>query len=280
VNYYPVETAKKSNKRHRPIGIGVQGLADVFMLMGFAFDSEEACVINRNIFETIYHAALTESNSIAETQGPYETFNGSPASKGILQFDMWENPSDLSGMWNWDTLKRNIVKKGLRNSLLVAPMPTASTSQILGNNECIEPYTTNIFLRRTLVGEFVVVNKHMVKDLTRLGLWSKQMKDDIIRHSGSVQNIPDIPENIKQIYKTSWELSQKTIINMARERGCFIDQSQSLNLFMENPDVSKLSSMHMYTWKSGLKTGMYYLRSKAKSKAIQVTLEPCLTCSA
>tara|TARA_R110002072_G_scaffold157128_3_gene307622 strand:- start:2361 stop:4616 length:2256 start_codon:yes stop_codon:yes gene_type:complete len=280
VNYYPIKTAEKSNKRHRPIGIGVQGLADVFMLMGFAFESEDAARVNKNIFETIYHAALTESNSMAETQGPYETFKGSPASKGILQFDMWEQSTEFSGMWNWDKLKNNIIKTGLRNSLLVAPMPTASTSQILGNNECIEPYTTNIFLRRTLVGEFVVVNKHMVKDLTKLGMWSKHMKDDIIRHSGSIQNIPDIPENIKQIYKTSWEISQKTIINMARDRGHFIDQSQSLNLFMENPDVSKLSSMHMYTWKSGLKTGMYYLRSKAKSKAIQVTLEPCLTCSA
>lgn len=279
INFYPVETAEKSNKRHRPIGLGVQGLADVFILMGYAFDSEDAKRINNEIFETIYHAALTESNILAKEEGVYETFHGSPASKGILQFDMWKNPI-LSGMWNWDELREDILSTGLRNSLLVAPMPTASTSQILGNNECIEPYTTNIYLRRTLAGEFVVVNKHLVNDLQKLGLWSKKMKDTLIANSGSVQNIPEIPNDIKVKYKTVWEISQKVLIDMAKDRGCFIDQSQSLNLFMENPTVSKLSSMHMYAWNSGLKTGLYYLRSKAKSKAIQFTLEPCTSCSA
>ncbi len=279
INFYPVETAEKSNKRHRPIGLGVQGLADVFILMGYAFDSEDAKRINNEIFETIYHAALTESNTLAKEEGVYETFHGSPASKGILQFDMWKNPI-LSGMWNWDELREDILSTGLRNSLLVAPMPTASTSQILGNNECIEPYTTNIYLRRTLAGEFVVVNKHLVNDLQKLGLWSKKMKDTLIANSGSVQNIPEIPNDIKVKYKTVWEISQKVLIDMAKDRGCFIDQSQSLNLFMENPSVSKLSSMHMYAWNSGLKTGLYYLRSKAKSKAIQFTLEPCTSCSA
>ena len=279
INFYPVETAKKSNMRHRPIGLGVQGLADVFILMGYAFDSKEAKNINNNIFETIYHAALMESNKMAQEEGVYETYHGSPASKGILQFDMWKNPT-FSGLWNWRELKESIKTSGLRNSLLVAPMPTASTSQILGNNECIEPYTTNIYLRRTLAGEFVVVNKHLVNDLQKLGLWSKQMKDNLIAHSGSVQSIPEIPDDIKVKYKTVWEISQKVLIDMAKDRGCFIDQSQSLNLFMENTSVSKLSSMHMYAWNSGLKTGLYYLRSKAKSKAIQFTLEPCTSCSA
>ena len=247
--------------------------------MEHAFDSYEAKQINIAIFETIYHAALTESNKLAQEEGVYETFHGSPASKGILQFDMWENP-ELSGLWQWDELRESIMTSGLRNSLLVAPMPTASTSQILGNNECIEPYTTNIYLRRTLAGEFVVVNKHLINDLQKLGLWSKQMKNNLIAHSGSVQNISEIPNNIKIKYKTVWEISQKVLIEMAKDRGCFIDQSQSLNLFIENPTVSKLSSMHMYAWKSGLKTGLYYLRSKAKSKAIQFTLEPCTSCSA
>lgn len=279
INFYPVESAKKSNMRHRPIGLGVQGLADVFILMGYAFDSEEAKNINSHIFETIYHAALMESNKMAQEEGVYETYHGSPASKGILQFDMWENPK-FSGLWNWPELKKSIMANGLRNSLLVAPMPTASTSQILGNNECIEPYTTNIYLRRTLAGEFVIVNKHLVYDLQTLGLWSKQMKNTLIANSGSVQNIAEIPDNIKVKYKTVWEISQKVLVDMAKDRGCFIDQSQSLNLFMENPTVSKLSSMHMYAWKSGLKTGLYYLRSKAKSKAIQFTLEPCTSCSA
>jgi ribonucleoside-diphosphate reductase alpha chain len=279
VTYYPVPTAEKSNKRHRPIGIGVQGLADVFMLLGYAFDSEEAKEINNNIFETIYHGALTASNLLAKKEGVYETYEGSPSSQGILQFDMWENPK-FSGLWNWEELKNKIHKYGLRNSLLVAPMPTASTSQILGNNECIEPYTTNIYLRRTLAGEFVVVNKHLVNDLKKIGLWSKQMKEKMIADSGSIQQISEIPEEIKQKYKTVWEISQKVLIDMAKDRGCFIDQSQSLNLFMENPTIPKLSSMHMYAWEVGLKTGLYYLRSKAKSKAIQFSLEPCTSCSA
>lgn len=279
INFYPVPTAEKSNKRHRPVGIGVQGLADVFILMGFSFDSKEAKEINNTIFETIYHAALTESNQLARKEGPYETYEGSPASQGILQFDMWDDPK-FSGLWDWEELKIKIKRHGIRNSLLLAPMPTASTSQILGNNECIEPYTTNIYLRRTLAGEFVVVNKHLVKELQQLGMWSKKMKDKMILYSGSVQNIEEIPIEIKNKYKTVWEISQKVLIDMAKDRGCFIDQSQSLNLFMENPNVSKLSSMHMYSWESGLKTGLYYLRSKAKSKAIQVTLEPCVSCSA
>lgn len=279
INFYPVPTAEKSNKRHRPVGIGVQGLADVFILMDHAFDSPEAKEINNTIFETIYHAALTASTFLAKKEGVYETYAGSPASKGILQFDMWDDPK-LSGMWDWNALKKKIAKNGLRNSLLVAPMPTASTSQILGNNECIEPYTTNIYIRRTLAGEFVVVNKHLVGELQNLGLWSKQMKDAMIANNGSIQNIAEIPEKIKAKYKTVWELSQKVLIDMAKDRGCFIDQSQSLNLFIENPSISKLSSMHMYAWASGLKTGLYYLRSKAKTRAIQFTLEPCTSCSA
>jgi ribonucleotide reductase alpha subunit len=278
-NYYPVESARRSNMRHRPIGLGVQGLADTFILMKLAFDSQEAQDLNSAIFETMYHAALEESAQLAKEEGPYETYEGSPVSQGVLQFDMWDNPK-LSGLWDWDKLKKTIKKSGLRNSLLVAPMPTASTSQILGNNECIEPYTTNIYLRRTLAGEFVVVNKHLVKDLKDIGLWNREMKDAMIAAGGSIQNIDDIPENIKLLYRTVWELSQKTLINMARDRGCFVDQSQSLNLFIENPTVAKLSSMHMYSWKQGLKTGIYYLRTKAKSRAIQFTLEPCTTCSA
>ena len=279
ITFYPVDTAERSNKRHRPIGIGVQGLADVFIMCRQPFDSPKSREMNIAIFETIYHAALEESVQLAKEYGAYETFNGSPASKGVLQFDMWKNPK-FSGLWDWDILKTSIKEHGIRNSLLVAPMPTASTSQILGNNECIEPYTTNIYLRRTLAGEFVMVNKHLVTDLQELGIWSKEMKEKMIAMGGSVQNISEIPENIKQIYKTVWEISQKNIIDMARDRGCFIDQSQSLNLFLENPSVSKLSSMHMYSWKEGLKTGIYYLRSKAKSKAIQFTLDPCISCSA
>lgn len=280
VNFYPLEQARKSNMRHRPIGLGVQGLADAFNLCGFAFDSKEAAAMNIAIFETIYHAAITESLELAKVHGPYETFPGSPASQGSLQFDMWDSPK-FSGLWDWTELKKDIQKFGLRNSLLVAPMPTASTSQILGNNECIEPYTTNIYLRRTLAGEFVVVNKHLVKRLQTLGLWSKDLKNMMIRDGGSIQNIPSIPKYIKELYKTVWEIKQKVLIDMACDRGCFIDQSQSLNLFIENPTQSKLSSMHMYAWEKGLKTGMYYLRSKAKARPIQVTLEPdCAMCSA
>ena len=278
VTYYPVETAERSNRKHRPIGIGVQGLADVFIMCRIPFDSPEAKQMNIAIFETIYHGALEESIQLAKEDCPYESFKGSPASKGLLQFDLWEKPQ-FSGLWDWTTLKQSLKVHGLRNSLLVAPMPTASTSQILGNNECIEPYTTNIYLRRTLAGEFVVVNTYLVKDLQNLGLWSLEMKEKMIALGGSIQNIEEIPQDIKGIYKTVWEISQRTLIDMARDRGCFIDQSQSLNLFIENPTVPKLSSMHMYAWKAGLKTGMYYLRSKAKSKAIQFTLEPCQSCS-
>jgi ribonucleoside-diphosphate reductase alpha subunit len=278
-NFYPVETARKSNMRHRPIGLGVQGLADVFILCRLAFDSDEAKEINARIFETMYHASLEASSELAEVQGSYETFEGSPASQGVLQFDMWEGDTKLN--YDWDALKERVKTKGLRNSLLMAPMPTASTAQILGNNECFEPYTTNIYLRRTLAGEFVVVNKHLVDDLKKIGLWSKEMKDLMVKAGGSIQTIVDIPEDIKKLYRTVWEIKMKDVIDMAADRGRFIDQSQSMNLFMESPTMSKLSSMHMYAWKQGLKTGMYYLRSKAKARPIQFSLEPdCVACSA
>ena len=279
-NYYPVETARNSNMKHRPIGLGVQGLADVFALLRYPFDSPEAKQLNIEIFETMYHAAITESNQLAKEEGVYDTYEGSPMSEGLFQFDLWKENTTFSGRYDWSKLKKLVGKWGVRNSLLVAPMPTASTSQILGNNECFEPYTTNIYLRRTLAGEFVVVNKHLVRDLQELGVWSKTMKDQIIRNNGSIQEIEMIPQSIKNIYKTVWEISQKVIIDMAADRGHFIDQSQSMNIHIENPTVPKLSSMHMYAWKKGLKTGMYYLRTKAKSRAIQFTLEPCQTCSA
>ena len=279
-NFYPTENGMRSNMRHRPIGIGVQGLADVFILLRMTFGSEESRKLNRDIFETIYHASLESSCELAEMYGTYETFKGSPFSKGILQFDMWDRDPQFSGRYDWDAM-RKLVKKGTRNSLLLAPMPTASTSQILGNNECFEPYTTNIYLRRTLAGEFVVVNKHLVEDLKKIGLWSKEMKDLMVKAGGSIQNIIDIPDDIKELYKTVWEMSQKTIIDMSADRGVYIDQSQSMNLFVENPTISKLSSMHMYAWKTGLKTGMYYLRSKAKARPIQFSLEAeCTMCSA
>ena len=280
-NFYPVETARRSNMKHRPIGLGVQGLADVFILCGLPFDSEESRTLNAHIFETMYHAALEASSELAEVHGSYESFEGSPASEGILQPDMWDGEVKFSGRYDWDAMRECVKSKGLRNSLLMAPMPTASTAQILGNNECFEPYTTNIYLRRTLAGEFVVVNKHLVNDLKRVGLWSKEMKDLMVKAGGSIQNIVDIPDDIKNLYKTVWEISQKCIIDMAADRGRFIDQSQSMNLFMESPTLSKLSSMHMYAWKAGLKTGMYYLRSKAKARPIQFSLEPdCVACSA
>jgi ribonucleoside-diphosphate reductase alpha subunit len=279
-NFYPTENGKRSNMRHRPIGIGVQGLADVFIMLRMSFGSEESRKLNRDIFETIYHAALESSCELAEMYGTYETFKGSPFSQGILQFDMWDRDPKFSGRYDWNAM-RELVKKGTRNSLLLAPMPTASTSQILGNNECFEPYTTNIYLRRTLAGEFVVVNKHLVNDLKERGLWSKEMKDLMVKAGGSVQNIIDIPDDLKELYKTVWEMSQKTIIDMAADRGVYIDQSQSMNLFVESPTLSKLSSMHMYAWKTGLKTGMYYLRSKAKARPIQFSLEAeCAMCSA
>jgi ribonucleoside-diphosphate reductase alpha subunit len=279
-NFYPTDSAKRSNMRHRPIGIGVQGLADVFNMCGISFGSEKSRELNSHIFETMYHASLEASHELAEVDGPYETFEGSPASKGILQFDMWDRKPRFSGLYDWEAMRAR-VKLGIRNSLLLAPMPTASTSQILGNNECFEPYTTNIYLRRTLAGEFVVVNKHLVRDLQALGLWSKEMKDLMIKSGGSVQNITNIPDDIKEIYKTVWEISQKVIIDMAADRGVFVDQSQSMNLFVESPTLSKLSSIHMYAWKTGLKTGMYYLRSKAKSRPIQFSIEAeCTACSA
>ena len=280
-NFYPVETARRSNMKHRPIGLGVQGLADVFILCGLPFDCEESRTLNAHIFETMYHAALEASSELAEVEGSYESFEGSPASEGILQPDMWDGEVKFSGRYDWDAMRERVKTKGLRNSLLMAPMPTASTAQILGNNECFEPYTTNIYLRRTLAGEFVVVNKHLVNDLKRVGLWSKEMKDLMVKAGGSIQNIVDVPDAIKNLYKTVWEISQKCIIDMAADRGRFIDQSQSMNLFMESPTLSKLSSMHMYAWKAGLKTGMYYLRSKAKARPIQFSLEPdCVACSA
>jgi len=265
-NYYPTEPARKSNMRHRPIAIGVQGLADVYMILGLSFDENVARQLNKEIFETIYFAALEESCLLAKEEGPYETFRGSPAHDKKLQFDLW-------GMTNhgFDRVKEDIVKWGLRNSLLVAPMPTASTAQILGNNEAFEPYTTNIYLRRTLAGEFVMVNKHLVKDLQNIGKWNKDIKTEIVRNGGSVQTL-DIPARLKEIYRTVWEIPQKSIIDMSADRGPYIDQSQSLNIFMENPSLAKLSSMHLYGWKKGLKTGMYYLRSRAKAKPQQVTV--------
>ena len=270
VNYYPIPEARNSNMRHRPVGIGVQGLADAFIMMGFAFDSPEARKLNNEIFETIYFAAVTESNAIAQRDGAYETFEGSPASKGELQYDMWGvEPTDR---WNWSELKANIKKHGLRNSLLIAPMPTASTSQILGNNECIEPYTSNIYTRRTLSGEYIVVNKHLLNDLIRLNLWDEEMKEALIVSNGSVQHIEGLPQDLKDRYKTVWEISQKAIIDMSADRGAFICQSQSLNLFVENATMAKLSSMHFYAWQKGLKTGMYYLRSKAAVEPIKFSL--------
>ena len=270
VNYYPIEEARNSNMRHRPIGIGVQGLADAFIQMRYPFDSPEARQLNKDIFETMYFASLTESNALAEKEGTYSTFEGSPASKGELQFDMWGvKPTDR---WDWASLKAKIQDTGLRNSLLLAPMPTASTSQILGNNECFEPYTSNIYTRRTLSGEFIVVNKHLLKDLIRLGLWDEDMRQRVMAANGSIQAIPEIPADLKSLYKTVWEISQKAIIDMAADRGAYICQSQSMNLFMENPNYGKLSSMHFYAWQKGLKTGMYYLRSKAATDPIKFTL--------
>ncbi len=272
INYYPIPEAQNSNFRHRPIGIGVQGLADAFILMRMPFDSDEAKKLNTDIFETIYNAALEESCTLAQRDGSYTTFAGSPASKGILQFDMWGIDPGQS-RYDWNRLKEDIKNKGLRNSLLLAPMPTASTSQILGNNECFEPYTSNIYTRRTLSGEYIIVNKHLLKDLTRLGLWNDELKQKLMAANGSVANIPEIPNELKALYKTVYEISQKVIIDQAADRGAFICQSQSLNLFVENPNFGKLSSMHFYGWQKGLKTGMYYLRSKAAVDPIKFTLD-------
>ena len=270
-NYYPVVEARNSNMRHRPIGIGIQGLADVFILMRHAFDSDEAKTLNKEIFETLYYASCTASKDLAKEDGAYETFKGSPASEGKLQFDLWDvTPSDR---WEWDVLKEEIQKHGMRNSLLLAPMPTASTAQILGNNECFEPYTSNIYTRRVLSGEFIVVNKHLLRDLVKLGLWDDDMKNRLIAANGSVQNINEIPDNIKLLYRTAWEISQRSILDMAADRGAYICQSQSLNIFMENATNSKLTSMHFHAWKLGLKTGMYYLRTKAAVDAIKFTID-------
>ncbi|MAF91422.1 MAG: ribonucleoside-diphosphate reductase subunit alpha [Bdellovibrionaceae bacterium] len=271
INYYPVKEAKTSNFRHRPIGIGVQGLADAFILMGLPFDGPEAKLLNKQIFETIYYASVEASSEMAAVDGAYETYEGSPASKGQLQFDMWGvTPTDL---WDWKELKKKVKKNGLRNSLLVAPMPTASTAQILGNNESFEPYTSNIYTRRVLSGEFAVVNKHLLKDLVERGLWNDELKDELISANGSVQGIASIPQDMKDLYKTVWEISQKTIIEMAADRGAFICQSQSMNLYMTSPNFAKMSSMHFYAWRQGLKTGMYYLRSQAAAQAIKFTVD-------
>ncbi|MBC8154554.1 MAG: ribonucleoside-diphosphate reductase subunit alpha, partial [Bacteroidetes bacterium] len=272
LNYYPVEEARRSNMRHRPIGLGVQGLADAFILLRMPFESDEAQKLNKDVFETIYFAAMTSSMEQAKEVGPYETWKGSPISQGIFQFDMWGVTPD-SGRWDWESLRKDVVEHGVRNSLLLAPMPTASTSQILGNNECFEPYTSNIYTRRVLSGEFVVVNKHLLRDLVKLNLWNDTMKNNLIRANGSVQEIPNIPQNIKDLYKTVWEIKQKTIIDMAADRGAFICQSQSLNIHLQDSNFGKLTSMHFYAWKKGLKTGMYYLRTKAAADAVKFTVE-------
>lgn len=272
INYYPVPEAERSNLRHRPIGIGIQGLADTFIKLRMPFDSDEARRLNEDIHETIYYGAMQASMELAKIDGPYETWKGSPVSEGIFQFDMW-GISPKSGRWDWEALRTEVKEHGVRNSLLVAPMPTASTSQILGNNECFEPYTSNIYTRRVLSGEFIVVNKHLLKDLVDLGLWNEGMKNKLIEANGSVQNITEIPQNIKDLYKTVWEISQKTIIDMSADRGAYICQSQSLNIHIKDPNFGKLTSMHFYAWKKGLKTGMYYLRTKAAADAIKFTVE-------
>ena len=274
VNYYPVPEARNSNMRHRPIGLGVQGLADTFIKLRLPFTSPEARQLNQDIFETIYFAAVTASCDLAAEHGAYETYEGSPISQGEFQHNLWgKKDSDLSGRWDWEAIRKKVKKHGVRNSLLLAPMPTASTSQILGNNECFEPYTSNLYTRRVLSGEFIVVNKHLLVDLVKLGLWNEDVKNAIMANNGSIQSIEGIPDNIKELYKTVWEMSMRDIIDMAADRGMFIDQSQSLNLFVESPNMGKLTSMHFYAWKKGLKTGMYYLRTKAASAAIKFTVK-------
>ena len=273
-NYYPVKEAENSNFRHRPVGLGVQGLADVFIMLRLPFTSDTAKQLNQDIFETLYFAAVTASAEEAKKDGPYQTYKGSPISKGEFQHNLWGvKDEELSGRWDWVKLRKTVKKQGVRNSLLVAPMPTASTSQILGNNECFEPYTSNIYTRRVLSGEFIVVNKHLLEDLVDRGLWNEDMKQELMRNNGSVQNIDGIPDDLKELYRTVWEMSMKDIIDMSRQRGYFIDQSQSLNLFMEGATMAKLTSMHFYGWKSGLKTGMYYLRTKSAVDAIKFTLD-------
>lgn len=274
-NFYPVEEARNSNLRHRPIGIGAQGLADAFILMRMPFDSEEAKQLNKEIFETIYYAAMTASKDLAIKEGPYETWKGSPISQGIFQFDMWD--VQPTSRWEWDVLREEVKKHGVRNSLLLAPMPTASTAQILGNNECFEPYTSNVYTRRVLSGEFIIVNKHLLRDLVKEGVWNDSMRQKLMASNGSIQDIPEIPQDLKDLYKTAWELSQKAIIEQSADRGAYICQSQSLNIFMENANFGKLTSMHFYGWKKGLKTGMYYLRTKAATDAIKFTVDKSVT---
>lgn len=272
-NYYPLIEAENSNMRHRPVGLGVQGLADAFIMLRMPFTSDEAKQLNQEVFETLYFAAVTASMDMAKEEGPYSTFEGSPISNGEFQFNLWGlKDSDLSGRWDWASLRKEVMEHGVRNSLLVAPMPTASTSQILGNNEAFEPYTSNIYTRRTLSGEFIVVNKHLLEDLVDAGIWNETLKQEIMRNNGSIQSIDEIPQDIKDLYKTVWEMSMKDILDMSRQRGYFIDQSQSLNLFMEGANYAKLTSMHFYAWQSGLKTGMYYLRTKSAVDAIKFTL--------
>jgi ribonucleoside-diphosphate reductase alpha subunit len=271
-NYYPIPEARNSNVRHRPIGIGVQGLADAFLMLKLPFESEPARRLNEDIFETIYFAACESSCELAEKEGPYETYGGSPASKGVLQFDMW-NRTPKSGRWDWTALKTKIAQHGMRNSLLLAPMPTASTAQILGNNESFEPYTQNLYVRRVLSGEFVQVNRHLLKDLIKRDLWTEDVRVQLIAHNGSVQHIDQIPADVKELYKTVWEIKQRAVLDMAADRGAYIDQSQSLNIHMVDATTAKLSSMHFHAWQLGLKTGMYYLRTKAAADAIKFTVE-------
>jgi ribonucleoside-diphosphate reductase alpha chain len=274
-NFYPVEDAKKSNLRHRPIGLGVQGLADTFILMGLPFESPGAKALNKEIFETLYFAAMTASKDQAIEFGTYETYAGSPVSNSIFQYDMWGVVP--SNRWDWSQLKAEVKKHGVRNSLLLAPMPTASTAQILGNNECFEPYTSNLYTRRVLSGEFIIVNRHLLKDLVKAGLWNRDMRLKIMSANGSIQNISEIPQDIKDLYKTAWEISQKSILELAADRGAYICQSQSLNIFMENANFAKLTSMHFYGWEKGLKTGMYYLRTKAATDAIKFTVDQAIS---
>jgi ribonucleoside-diphosphate reductase alpha chain len=282
INYYPTEKCKRSNLAHRPIGIGVQGLADVFAMLRMPWASESAAHLNREIFENIYYAAVEESIEGAQTAGAYTSFKGSPASKGDLQFDLWEEAPRRTPYLDWATLKARVQEVGIRNSLLVAPMPTASTSQILGNNECIEPFTSNMYTRRVLAGEFICINKYLVEDLVKAGCWNSDVRTQIIANNGSISTISAIPSELRELYKTAWEIPQKTLINLAADRAPFVCQSQSLNLFLAEPTYSKLASMHMYAWEKGLKTGCYYLRTKSVAKAQQFTVEPpaCVTCSA
>ena len=287
-NAYALPAARRSNLRHRPIGIGVQGLADTFARLELPFDGAEARALNRAIFETMYYAALDESCALAARDGPYETYAGSPASEGLLQFDLWDAEpgrprTPLAGRWDWTSLRARVAQHGLRNSLLLAPMPTASTAQILGNNECFEPFTSNLYVRRVLAGEFAVVNRHLVRKLESLGLWTEEVRTQILQGNGSVQHVAAVPDAVKAVYKTAWEMKMRTLIDLAADRGAFVDQSQSLNLFVAEPTAAKLSSMHFYAWKAGLKTGMYYLRTRAAAEAIKVCAkggEECLACSA